>query len=99
MPTASPRIRKTESVFDTIEKMNDRISRRAYEIFESSGGTLGNKLDNWLGAERELRWQPPIELREKDDEFVLKMAAAGLNPKDLEIEATPESLVLKGEIR
>jgi HSP20 family molecular chaperone IbpA len=96
MSTETLAIRKTESIFDTIERMNAQISRRAYEIFEGRGG---NELENWLAAERELRWQPPIELREKDDEFVLKMAAAGLNPKDIEIEVTPESLVLKGEVR
>ena len=99
MSTDTLPIRKTESIFDLIERMNEQISRRAYEIFEGRGGIAGNELDNWLAAERELRWQPPIELREKDNEFVLKMAAAGLNPKDIEIEVTPESLVLKGEVR
>ena len=31
------------------------IARRAYEIYESRGGTDGADLDDWLQAERELQ--------------------------------------------
>ena len=33
----------------------DEIAARAYEIYQSRGGTDGADLDDWLQAERELR--------------------------------------------
>ena len=72
--------------------------RRAYEIFERNGG-FGRDFDNWLQAERELFWKPAIELHEKDKYFVLEAALSGVDPKDLDIEVTPEDIVLKANIQ
>lgn len=64
-------IRRTESIFDEIDRMQDRIMRRAYDIFCSNGGIFGRDIGDWLQAEQELVWKPAIELEEKDDEFRL----------------------------
>ena len=32
----------------------DRITRRAYEIYERRGGQHGHSVDDWLQAEREI---------------------------------------------
>lgn len=32
----------------------DRISRRAYELYEARGGVHGRSIDDWLQAEREI---------------------------------------------
>ena len=32
----------------------DRVAMRAYELYQSRGGTDGQELDDWLAAEREL---------------------------------------------
>ena len=92
-------IRKTESISTEIERMNDRIGRRAYDIFTGSGGALDKDLDNWLAAEKELMWKPSIELREKDKEFLIDIAVPGMDAKDLNIEVTAEDLLVKGEVR
>jgi HSP20 family protein len=91
-------IRQAESIFDEIEKMNERIARRAYEIFLSKGSPFGQDLDNWFAAERELVWRPAIQLHEKDDELFVDIAVPGIDPKDLEVEITPEDLLVKGEV-
>jgi hypothetical protein len=36
------------------ETREDRIRRRAYEIYERSGGIEGRDVDHWLAAEAEL---------------------------------------------
>jgi HSP20 family protein len=92
-------IRKTESLLDTIQKTNDRITRRAYEIFKDNGSVLGRDLDHWLMAERELVWKPPIEVNERDGELYINVAMAGMQPKDLEIEITPDDLLVRGDVR
>jgi hypothetical protein len=33
----------------------EAIRRRAYEIYESRGGSPGNELDDWYAAEQEIR--------------------------------------------
>jgi HSP20 family protein len=95
--TESVAIRKASSVFDEMNEIQDRITRRAYEIFERNRGSFGGELDNWLQAEQELLWKPSIELREKDGELLLQAALSGVDPKDVEIEVTPEDIILKAE--
>ena len=89
-------IRKPSSILDEMKDMQDRIMRRAYEIFEQNGSTLGRDLDNWAQAEREMVWKPAFELSEKDGRFQLEAAISGVDPKDIDIEVTPEDIVLKG---
>ena len=92
-------VQKTESVWDQLQKMEERIMRRAYDIFHGNGGAFGKDLDNWLTAERELIWKPAIELKEKDTQFEVKIAVAGVDPKDLQVEVTSEDLLVKGETK
>jgi HSP20 family protein len=92
-------IRKISSILDEINQMQDRIMRRAYDIFERNGRVFGRDLDHWLQAEKELLWKPALELREANGEFVLEAAVSGVDPKDLEIEVTPEDIVLKADIQ
>jgi HSP20 family protein len=79
--------------------MEDRIMHRAYDIFRRNGDSFGKDLDNWLTAERETVWKPPIELKEKDHHFEVTMPVAGVDPNDLDIEITPDDLLVKAETR
>src|SRR5205809_4439360 len=90
-------IRKPSSILDEMKDMQDRIMRRAYEMFEQNGSTLGRDLDNWAQAEREMVWKPAFELCEKDGRFQLEAAISGVEPKEIDIEVTPEDIVLKAE--
>jgi HSP20 family protein len=92
-------VRRPASVFDQIKNMQDRIMRRAYEIFEGNGGIQGRDLENWMQAERELLWKPEFELSEKDGKFQLEVAIPGVDAKDLDIEVTPEDIILSAETR
>ena len=98
MATTLP-VKKTESIFDEINSMHDRIMKRAFEIFDGNGHVFGNDLDDWLEAERELVWKPPIELEEKDKLIRLQIATPGIDPKDIDIEVTPEYVLVKAETR
>src|SRR5215813_9310743 len=53
-------IRKTSSILDEMNQIQDRIMRRAHEIFEHNRGLFGRDLDNWLEAERELLWSAAV---------------------------------------
>lgn len=91
-------IRKSKSIFDEIVRMNDRIMRRAYDIFSENGRTSGKELDDWLQAERELIWKPAIELEEKDNQFRLAVAVPGIDSKDIEIDVTSEDILIRANV-
>jgi HSP20 family protein len=91
-------IRKSKAIFDAIDRMHDRIMRRAYDIFTSNGGLCGKDIADWLQAERELVWRPAVELTEKDDMFCLEVAASGVDPKELDIEVTPDDILIRADV-
>jgi len=91
-------IRKSKSILDEMDRMRDRIMRRAYDIFSSNGGIFGRDIEDWFHAEQELVWKPSIELEEKDDEFLLQVATPGVDPKDIDIEVTPEDILVKAAV-
>jgi HSP20 family molecular chaperone IbpA len=95
--TATLSVKKTESIFDELNKMHDRIMKRAFEIFDGNGHVFGKDLENWLKAESEVMWKPAIELEEKDNEIRLQIAAPGVDPKEIAIEATAEEILVKAE--
>jgi HSP20 family protein len=90
-------VRKTESILDKIQDAENRIRARAFELF-SGNGSFGRDLDNWLKAEDELTMRPSIELREKDKQFILKISVPGVEPKTIDIEATPDAILVKAEL-
>ena len=96
MATTLP-VKKTESIFDELSNLHDRIMKRAFEIFDGNGHVFGKELEDWLQAERELVWKPAIELEEADNEIRLQIATPGVDPKDIDIEVTPEYVLVKAE--
>lgn len=90
-------VHKKESIFDEIEKMQRRIERRAYELFESRGFELGHDMDDWLTAERELVWSPPISMEEGDGEITIQLSAPGFEPEQIDVELTPQDLLVEAE--
>jgi HSP20 family protein len=99
MATAAVQVKKTESIFDELNNLHHQIMKRAFEIFHGNGQAFGQDLDNWLQAERELVWKPAIQLEEKDNQFRLQIATPGVDPKDIDIEVTPDYVLVKAENR
>jgi len=91
-------IRRPSTIVDQTQEMQERIMQRAYELFEQAGSMPGNDLEHWAQAEREIVWKPAIELRETGEQIQLEAAIAGVDPEDIDIEVTPEDIVLKAEL-
>ena len=90
--------RTVKSISDEVERVQNQILERAYDLFMGRGGVHGYDLEDWLAAETELTWKPPVELREQGSEFVIKAALPGVDPKDLDIQVTPDELLIKVEV-
>lgn len=90
-------VKRAETIVEELERMHERIARRAYEIFEGHAHECGHELEDWLAAESELVWAPPVEVEEGDSQLTVKLAAPGMDANDLDVEVTPEDLLVQGE--
>ena len=75
----------------------EKITRRAFELFEGDGRSFGRDLEHWLKAERELLHPVCTELTESDETFTLRAEVPGFGEKDLEINAEPRCVVISGK--
>jgi HSP20 family molecular chaperone IbpA len=78
-----------------MRNIQNRIMDRPHEIFRNNGSIAGRDLDDWLQAERELVWKPPIKLREDGNEFHLEVPVPGIDARDLTIKVTPEDILIQ----
>jgi HSP20 family protein len=91
------KIRKAETLLHDIEQIQKRITERAYDLFRSRGAALGAALNDWLAAERQTIWKPQVEVCQKDNLFVVEAALAGVEPGQLDIQVTHDTLLIKAD--
>src|SRR6266481_1768725 len=95
--TSPPSPSLGDPFIEPAQEINDLISRRAYELFESSGFTHGHAHDDWLLAESEILLQAPVEVTETETGFAIRADVPGFGEKDLEVRAAPRSLCITGK--
>jgi HSP20 family protein len=89
--------RKVQSLLGDLEGMQKRVTERAYEIFKDRGATFGAAVDDWLEAERQTVWKPAVEVCQRDNQYVIEAALAGVEPGQLDIQVTPDTLLIKAD--
>jgi len=86
-----------ESMFlNKMADMDNKIARRAYELFASSGFTDGHDLEDWFLAESEVFGRMPVEVTETDKDVTVKAGMPGFTEKDIEINVEPRRLFISG---
>ncbi|MGH9432196.1 MAG: Hsp20 family protein [Terriglobia bacterium] len=95
-PKKGPEVAKESDFLDRIQRMQDAIARRAFEIFEGEGG-FGRDLEHWFKAESELLHPVHIEMTESDEGLSVKAEVPGFSPKELEISVEPRRLTITGK--
>ena len=100
MPKISVRrIRDADGVglclLQQIQMVQDRISRRAYDLYETRGAAHGSHIDDWLRAEREVCWVPQVEVEETDRAFHLIFRVSDVATETIEVSVLPEMIVLR----
>lgn len=91
-------LRKADTIFEELDQIHRAISQRAYDLFKDRGTLWGSAVADWLNAERELVWKPAVELRRKDGQFEVLAATPGVDPKDLDVQITPEDFLIKAAV-
>jgi HSP20 family molecular chaperone IbpA len=62
---------RSDSFLETFEQLQDKIQRRAFEIFQGRHDHEGDELSDWLRAESDVLTSIAMELQEEDDQYVL----------------------------
>ncbi len=88
---------RPENLFERANAMFEAISRRAYEIFEGDGRTLGHDLDNWFQAEEELLHPLHLDVTETNEAFELKAEVPGFNEKELQVHVEARRVAISGK--
>jgi HSP20 family protein len=86
--------RIVDSLTAQVEAMQTRIADRAHEIWTARGASLGSALDDWLHAEKEIVWRPAVEVRRMNGAFLVEAAIAGVEPSQLDVQASSDELLL-----
>ena len=90
-------IKKVDTVFEELDRLQRAIRERAYDLFRNGGTPWGSALRDWFTAERELVAKPPIELRQTDNQFEVLAALPGIDAKHLDVQITPEEVLVRAE--
>jgi HSP20 family protein len=88
-------VTRKDSILDQIEQVRHRIAQRAHELFRHRDGLPGDPMIDWLMAEHETVWKPPVELREKDGTFTVVAALPGVEAKDVGVDVSADDVVIK----
>ncbi len=83
------------TLVERLESITDSIRKQAFNLFHNRGGRHGSDVDDWLQAERDVVWLPASELVEDEKELKARIALPGFDAKDVQVSATPDSLVIE----
>jgi len=85
------------ALMDRVRRVHDRITERAFEVFQQNGSRSGTELDDWIAAEQALVWQPSLDISETDGTYTIRAAVPGMAPENLEVTTTSDQVVISGE--
>ena len=88
-------VRRTDSILDEVSQHFEMIRQRAFELFRSRGSSWAGELDDWLNAEKEISFEPAIELRWANGSFEIDANLPGIDPKNLDVQVTAEDVLIK----
>jgi len=91
-------LENSDPIFAETEAIQSRIRQRAFELSQTRPPDA-SELYDWLTAESEVISIPPAELVERDGRYELRVAAAGLNPDNVNVMVTPNEILLKSDYR
>ena len=79
------------------EHFQRQIARRAFELFKDSGFTNGHDLDDWLKAESEFLHPAPLDVKETDSEYVVRVEVPGFQEKEIKTAVDPHRVIVSAQ--
>ena len=88
---------QSSAIVGEMKSLAERIRERAYQLFERRGRNNGSALNDWLEAEDNLLMIPPSDLIETNGKFEMQVAVPGFDAKDIEVDALPDTLIVRAQ--
>ena len=88
---------RDDPFIEVAREINDLITRRAYELFESGGSAHGHDRENWFRAESEILFHAPVDIREGETAVTIRMDVPGFSENDLEVRIAPRRLCITAQ--
>ena len=87
-----------QNISSVIERVNGRISRRAYENFVARGSVEGHSLEDWLDAEREtiIRLAPVVTVDPQD--ITVEVLLPEIDLPNLAVHIAPRQFLISSDI-
>ena len=95
--TPPPMFVEFEKMFDRMAEITRQTASRAFDFFRQRGGEWGRELDDWFKAENELLRPVPIEMKEVDNNIILRAAVPGFKPEEIEVSVKDNNLIISGQ--
>jgi DUF2934 family protein len=89
---------QSESISSLLQDVHERVSRRAYQNFETRGCADGHALDDWLEAERELIIKPIPNVHVGPEDIIVEMILPEINLPNLSVHLAPRQLVISSGV-
>ena len=86
-----------ECLNNRFNNLNEQISHRAHDLYESRGRENGHDLEDWLRAESELFCRVPVTIKESNDHLTVLAELAECNAPEIEISAEPQRVFISGK--
>lgn len=83
-------------VIDRMREVNELVSQRAYDLFESRSYQHGHDAEDWLRAESELLCLVPLEIKWSNEQVTVRAEVPGFTAPEIEISAEPQRLFISG---
>ena len=93
---AKPEILSREDGRGFLDEFNNRVARRAYDLFEQDGRVDGNHLAHWLDAERQLAASLP-DVRGSVDSFTATISLPDVPVGNAKVYATEDRAIVYAE--
>jgi HSP20 family molecular chaperone IbpA len=81
---------------EVVDRLNDRIARRAYEMFELGGSTDGEHLRHWLEAEAESVRRIP-EISESSSWYTVRVPLQDFAKENVSVAVEPSRAIILAE--
>jgi hypothetical protein len=91
------RLKTIESVPQLLDRLRERVNRRAYENFVDRGAVHGHDFDDWLEAERELIVKATAEIRVQGQDVFVELILPEIDLFNITVHIAPSQLVISSD--
>jgi HSP20 family molecular chaperone IbpA len=83
-----------ETFSDTINKVYERISAKAFEYYLDRGAVDGYDLDDWIRAENTLIQKPHVTAGRFDGDVVIELTLPNIHPEEINLQISSQGMLV-----